>query len=366
MDKTQKKFWLFKNHVEAGTKEGTAELILYGDIASETWWGDEVSPALFSRELSALGDISELCVRIFSGGGDVFAAQAIYSRLCDLKPKVKITVKIDGLCASAATIIAMAGDERLISEGGIFMIHNPVFGLLRNKQSSELTKLASDLDTIKKTIISSYTSKTKLSEEEISALMDAETWLDGKAAVEKGFCTGFFGETGDSGAKNSVRESIINSISTLKSVPPRLLNRLYGEDGEENLGTNKTNSKGEKKMDIKNVKDLEAAYPSLVEEVRNSAALTERQRIKALDEIKGIGNEEIVKNAMFETPKNASEVALELIKTQKTVLAKKQNDRVHDAVESGIDGVKPQADPVNDDTKDEQAMNAVLDSVFGE
>lgn len=95
------------------------ELILYGDIASETWWGDEVTPRQFTEELDALGAVPEIVVRINSGGGDVFAANAIYTRLKD--NAAKITVKIDGWAASAATIVAMAGDVIEIPGNGVFM-----------------------------------------------------------------------------------------------------------------------------------------------------------------------------------------------------------------------------------------------------
>jgi ATP-dependent protease ClpP protease subunit len=99
-----KKFWSFV----AAADNKPAELILYGDISSYSWWGDEVTPQQFNDDLIALGDVSEIVVRINSGGGDVFAANAIYTRLKD--HKAKIIVKVDGWAASAATIIAMAGD----------------------------------------------------------------------------------------------------------------------------------------------------------------------------------------------------------------------------------------------------------------
>ena len=101
-----KRFWDFR---AAADENAAPELILYGDIASETWWGDEVTPLQFTEELNALGNVPEIVVRINSGGGDVFAANAIYTRLKD--NAAKITVKIDGWAASAATIVAMAVHE---------------------------------------------------------------------------------------------------------------------------------------------------------------------------------------------------------------------------------------------------------------
>lgn len=119
-----KHFWNF----QPASGDNPPELILYGDIASETWWGDEVTPRQFTEELDALGAAPEIVVRINSGGGDVFAANAIYTRLKD--NAAKITVKIDGWAASAATIIAMAGDSIEIPGNGVFMVHDPALGLL--------------------------------------------------------------------------------------------------------------------------------------------------------------------------------------------------------------------------------------------
>ena len=103
------KFWNFIPAVPQENKP--AELILYGEISSESWWGDEVTPRQFGEELAALGDVPEIVVRINSPGGDVFAANAIYTRLKD--NAATITVKIDGWAASAATIIAAAGDREI-------------------------------------------------------------------------------------------------------------------------------------------------------------------------------------------------------------------------------------------------------------
>ena len=127
------------------------ELILYGDIASETWWGDEVTPRQFTEELDALGAVPEIVVRINSGGGDVFAANAIYTRLKD--NTAKITVKIDGWAASAATIIAMAGDSIEIPGNGVFMVHDPALGLLGYFNETELAKMTDELKVIKQSIV---------------------------------------------------------------------------------------------------------------------------------------------------------------------------------------------------------------------
>ena len=165
-----KRFWDFR---AAADENAAPELILYGDIASETWWGDEVTPLQFTEEIN-------------SGGGDVFAANAIYTRLKD--NAAKITVKIDGWAASAATIVAMAGDVIEIPGNGVFMVHDPAIGLLGYFNEADLAKASEELKVIKQSIINGYALKTGKAAEEIAAIMAAETWLDGKQAVDAGFC----------------------------------------------------------------------------------------------------------------------------------------------------------------------------------
>lgn len=148
-----KHFWNF----QPASGDNPPELILYGDIASETWWGDEVTPRQFTEELDALGAVPEIVVRINSGGGDVFAANAIYTRLKD--NAAKITVKIDGWAASAATIIAMAGDSIEIPGNGVFMVHDPALGLLGYFNETELAKMTDELKVIKQSIVNAYIEK---------------------------------------------------------------------------------------------------------------------------------------------------------------------------------------------------------------
>ena len=116
---SKNKFWQFK----ANTEDGPAELLLYGDISSSSWWGDEVTPKEFKKDLDDLGNVDEINVFINSDGGDVFAGQTIYSML--KRHKAKITVYVDGLAASIASVIAMAGDIIKMPKNSMMMIHNP-------------------------------------------------------------------------------------------------------------------------------------------------------------------------------------------------------------------------------------------------
>lgn len=173
----KRKFWNWiKNE-----QEGGRTLFLNGEISDETWYGDEVTPKMFKDELlSGEGDI---VVWINSPGGDVFAAAQIYNMLMDYKGNV--TVKIDGLAASAASVIAMAGTEVLMSPVAMIMIHNPA--TIAIGDSSEMKKAIEMLDEVKESIMNAYEIKSGLSRSRISHLMDAESWFNAKKAVELGF-----------------------------------------------------------------------------------------------------------------------------------------------------------------------------------
>lgn len=171
-----KKFWNWiRNEGEP------AVLFLNGEISDETWYGDEVTPRLFRDDLSKCkGDIA---VWINSPGGDVFAAAQIYDMLMDYPHNV--TVKIDGLAASAASVIAMAGTEVQMSPVGMMMLHNP--STIAWGDSAELKKAISMLDEVKESIINAYEIKTGLPRDKISRLMDNESWFNATKAKELGF-----------------------------------------------------------------------------------------------------------------------------------------------------------------------------------
>ena len=178
------KFWKWvRNKAPDGEDPDFAArtLFLNGTIASESWFDDDVTPALFKSDLdSGKGPIT---VWINSPGGDVWAAAQIYNML--LSYSGKVTVKIDGLAASAASVIAMTGDEVLVSPVSMLMIHNPSTMAMGDKD--DLAQAISMLDSVKDSILKAYVKKTGLSKNKLSKLMDDETWMDASKAVELGF-----------------------------------------------------------------------------------------------------------------------------------------------------------------------------------
>ena len=180
-----KKFWNWKTQTVTNqeTQEAVTErtLFLNGTIAEESWFDDDVTPQLFKDELnSGTGDIT---VWINSPGGDCVAAAQIYNMLMDYKGSV--TVKIDGIAASAASVIAMAGTKVLVSPVSMLMIHNPMTVAFGN--SAEMQKAIDMLASVKDSILNAYEIKTGLSRTKLSHLMDAETWMDANKAIELGF-----------------------------------------------------------------------------------------------------------------------------------------------------------------------------------
>ncbi|QGT99508.1 Prophage Clp protease-like protein [Candidatus Syntrophocurvum alkaliphilum] len=170
------KFWNWVKNEDGRT------LYLDGYIAQESWFDDDVSPREFKAELEeADGDIT---LWINSPGGDVFAASQIYTMLKEYQGK--ITVKIDGIAASAASVIAMSGDEVLMSPTAMMMLHNPatiVWG-----EEADIKKGIEMLSEVKESIINAYEQKTGLLRNKISNMMDRETWMSAKKAHELGFC----------------------------------------------------------------------------------------------------------------------------------------------------------------------------------
>ena len=212
--KNSKKFW---NWLDVKNEAGELEeriLELNGTIASESWFDDDVTPKLFKDELFA-GD-GPVTIWLNSPGGDCIAASQIYTMLMDYKGDV--TVKIDGIAASAASVIAMAGTKVLMSPTAMLMIHNPMTMAYGNHD--DMTKAIEMLDEVKESIINAYEIKTGMTRTKISHLMDAETWMNANKAIEMGFADDVLSDT-----KKFVTEDAAFTFSG-KDADIRLFNKL--------------------------------------------------------------------------------------------------------------------------------------------
>lgn len=181
------RFWSFKN-----LSDEEVELRIEGEIISDDdawiyeWFGIPATAPNAFRTALAEHKGKNITVWIDSWGGDVFGAAGIYNALKEHKGKV--TVKVDGKAVSAASVIAMAGDEVLMSPASILMIHNP--WTMAVGEAKDMRHKADVLDEVKETIVNVYQSKTGLSRNKISRMMDEETWMSARKAMAEGFADG--------------------------------------------------------------------------------------------------------------------------------------------------------------------------------
>ena len=302
----QLKFWnLVKNE-----EEKTAELILYGSIGSDEYW-DDVSDKVFKQDIENLGDVENITLHINSPGGSVFSAVAIANTLKN--HKAKVTANIDGLAASAATIITSACDTVRMPKNALFMIHNPITFAYGNNQ--EMQKTVEMLDKVKNSIIETYLNKTKTDKETLSELMDNETWMDAETAKEYGFVDEIVEE--EVGKEFVENKLIINNmafdISKFKNF----------RKAKDPVVDNKKNTK-EVKMTLEELKNqFPDLYDCVLNEGKKIGKEEERERIKAIDDI-GVNNySELIENAKYVNPMSASELAIDILKKQKKEKAQK-------------------------------------------
>ena len=309
-----KHFWKFRN--QAGS--GSAELLLYGDIAQYSWYSDDVTAKKFADELAALGPVSEITVRINSGGGDVFAAQAIGNLL--EQSAATVTAQIDGLCASAATIVACHCDRVVASSDSIYMIHPVRMGICDYMDKDDLRQCMDALDAIRETITGLYARKTGRPQEDVAAQMDATSWWTSSQAKENGFVDELTDEE-ETVVENRSGFLFVNSVAAglpIHEAPDFVQDRAKsGLQNTTPAGQPEKNKGDATSMDIKNANDLRAAYPDYVKEIENAAISSERNRIKAIEDMALPGDEDAVNEAKFQKPVAASEYAVAAMQRMK-------------------------------------------------
>lgn len=241
-----KKFWKWKNQTENSPSERV--LTLNGTIAEESWFDDDITPQLFKDELnSGTGNIT---VWINSPGGDCVAAAQIYNMLMDYKGNV--TVRIDGIAASAASVIAMAGNTVVMSPVSTMMIHNPATVAMGDH--NDMQKAIEMLNEVKESIINAYEIKTGLSRAKLAHLMDAETWMNANKAVELGFADGIIArenpntdsdeddeeDEDEKEKKKSPCDSVLFSRKAINTALQNKLKKHYSKNVSGNAGTDIT------------------------------------------------------------------------------------------------------------------------------
>lgn len=196
-------------------KEGTsADLYIYGDIAEYAWDETDVTSFGLAQELEAL-EVENINCYINSYGGSVSAGLSIYNQL--KRHSAKITTICDGFACSAASVIFMAGDERVMNSASLIMIHNA--WSYANGNAEELRKQADDLEVITQASINAYMQSVNITESELKALMDAESWILPADALTMGFATSIVDEPGSNQASQSVKNSLVGMVVNQKSAP---------------------------------------------------------------------------------------------------------------------------------------------------
>nr|DAS30990.1 MAG TPA: Putative ATP dependent Clp protease [Caudoviricetes sp.] len=322
----QLKFWnMMKND-----EEKSAELILYGSIGSDEYW-DDISDKAFKQDIENLGDVENITLHINSPGGSVFSAVAIANTLKN--HKAKITANIDGLAASAATIITSACDTVRMPKNALFMVHNPITFAYGNNQ--DMQKTLEMLNKVKNSIIETYLNKAKTDKETLSELMDNETWMSAEEAKEYGFVDEILNES----VEKEVIENklIINNMAfdisrfknfkEKKNQEPRVINISVNSTGSPEEIADKfrdiLNSTENQKNEGGNMtlEELKNKFPELYNQIFNEgkeAGITkERERMREIDNLDVSNYSELVENAKYNEPVEASVLAVNILNKQK-------------------------------------------------
>lgn len=373
------KFWQVQNKVN-----GNNEILIYGPISGRSsWFGNETAPEDFAKDLEQLGG-RDVTVRINSGGGDVFAAHAIHNQL--LAYKGKVTVIIDGLAASAATIIAVAGDKIIMPSNALFMIHNPAIGLNDYYGADDLEKTVDALKVIKDSIVAAYSKRCKVSKMEIATMMDAETWMGATECLEKGFIDEIQGSVnpvldGNNLIVNSIHFDMC-SFKNQDALKACLNEKTEGKSMSKRL-EEILNSLGLKFIDdsqspstVPTENTNENHIPNNADVVANAVA-QERQRVADLEAL-DIGNNASVTAIINQAKADGKTVndikpyieAVKNVQPEQNIAQLMVANMITDNKDSGADGIgsgagDKEALQIADDAKAADRMVEVMNKKFG-
>ena len=263
----------------------------------------------------------------------------------------KITVCIDGIAASAASVVAMAGNKVIMPSNALIMIHNPAGGVYG--EAKDMRDTAEILDKIRDTIANVYIAKTGLEREKVIAMMDSETWLDATEAHELKFC-------------DEVEESVTVTAMAVKG--GTIFRSGFGFSRVDEYLASKmpadtlkiTPAKEDKsEMEIKNASELEATYPEIVGEIRASAVKAERERLRTLDSLTAPGREAIIARAKYDDPKDPRDIAIELLNADTANARLRDMESDSQVVNSAL---TPQKTPSNDE-EDTRIIDMIAQNV---
>lgn len=333
------------------TKAGEAEITIY-DVIGGNWFGDGLTGKRFVEDLKNLPDHQTLNIYINSPGGSVYDGRLIYNALKRHKAHKKVT--IDGMAASMASVIAMVGDEIIMPENAMMMVHDPSMCLCGN--SRDMREAADYLDKSKKTLISAYRDKTGLDDDVISELMADETWMTADEAIEKGFA--------DKTTDAVEMAAMAFDLSNYRNVPEFLKKADFNLSPPIKTGSNIVINEGDLKVMPISMDQLKNEAPELITQLknegkqealteldkvkadaRNEGAEQERKRIQAIEDLHTAGYESIVNDCKFDGKTQAPDVAMKILAAQKQAQSNTLTNLQNDAPK-----------PVNADVQDAETV----------
>lgn len=387
-----KKFWNI-----AKTDGTNAEITLYGDICSEAprdWWTNEkiegqyITPEGFLEDLEVIKNASNITIKLNSCGGDLYTGIAIHNALKALAGYK--TVIVEGIAASAASIIMCAGDEVHVFPGSLIMVHGVGAQLWEYIQLEDLKKYVNAFEAAENAIAEIYTVKTGMEVTELRSMMTQETWMTGSQAVESKFADKIVGGSNPEMSYTNKGILMVNGVSHNVSnfhIPSKIMNNVIkqnnekggketmndfqkfllalqntmagflnkSEDGEDGEGKENKGKKEGDGEDLASTADKnDAALEASIQERIKNAVAAERTRLKEIDELPpGISNELVVAAKYGENPCDAKELAVQALKQQQIENGKQLQNLQNDAAVSGADkvkGLQSQADPGTEDS----------------
>lgn len=355
------KFWKIKN--EAGS--ANAELYLYGQIVERSWNENDKDAKKFADDLLAC-EGKDITLRINSPGGDIFAAQAIYNVLKAYPGKV--TAHIDGICASAATVVACGAGKVVMPKNALYMIHNPMACVFDMLDAEALSKMADTLAKVKETVVNVYKDRAedKMSADEIIRLMNEETWMSAEEALDRGLIDEIDDYAIDAQMKSGL--VVVNSISMpVKEREAEKIRRVM--EARKRKGTNEMNDSDL----ISKLKALLGDKPKAPKEEpkEDIKAAAERQRITDIEALAGEEANPYVDAVIASckgVPGMTAEAAKPIVDAVKRVHVEPKEDErlvairalIEDNMQSGASSVKaePKMAGVNADKAKSQAVVA--------
>lgn len=369
---TARKCW----NVITDAGSDSAEITLYGDVCSQhptDWWtgeplsGNYITPEGFLEDLALIKDKSEIVVKINSGGGDLYTGIAIHNALKGLKGHK--TVIIEGLAASAASVIACAGDDVQVHVGSIIMIHGAAVGVVDYMTAEDVKKIAKNLEAANNAIAQIYHEKTGLEVDTLRSMMKAETWMVGQDAVDKKFANTLLSDAGPSMSLTADRKILLvagvrHDMKAFHNIPGNIPVEQDAPAPKAAANNKKPPVSGEGETTMTE-KELRAQFPDIVaaietaatEKARTEAVQQERARLKAIEEIESqIGDKKLIAAAKYgESACSAEQLALRAMQAQAKLGAAHVEGLAADGGASGVKDVAGNPNGGNNDNGNDDA-----------